>query len=279
MADSDLTERESEVTPPGFNDPPFVLPDTVELRTGIVYSRPSGRELTLDLFLPKHQTGRKPGMIFVHGGGWRGGTPRQFWRQATHLAALGWPGVSISYRFTPEFHFPSQLEDAQAGVRWLRAHADELGVDPNRIGAAGGSAGGHLVALLGTTNVVVDRIHSRVQAVVSFNGVFDFPTLMTEDAREPRRALLGDDPEAPIRASPLYHVDENAAPTLLLHGTADVTIPIAQSLAFQQKLQACGVRAELFVAEGAAHGFFNRPPFYQPTLERMEHFLREILGD
>jgi len=278
---AEIRQAHSETIAPGsaFNDPPFVLPENVELREGVVFDRPAGRELCLDLFAPRTRVEGVPGLVFVFGGGWRTGTTNQFWRQAAHCAALGWPGACLSYRLTPDFRFPSQLEDVQAGVRWLRGHADELGVNPERIGAVGGSAGGHLAALLGTTDCAVDGVHSRVQAVVAFNGVFSFPELSTIPAQAPVRALLGDDPAVSDQASPLHHVDEHAAPTLLLHGSADATVPITQSIAFQRRLQEWGVPAELFVAEGATHGFFNRPPFFQPSSERMERFLRAQIGD
>ena len=264
---------------PSQMDPPFVLPPTVELRTGIVYARPAGQALQLDLFVPKKrpQT-RIPWMVYIHGGGWRGGSPRQFWRHAAHFASLGWPGITVAYRLAPAHRFPAQLEDVQAAVRWLRAQGAELGVDPQRIGAAGGSAGGHLAALLGTTDAVVDGISSRVQAVVAFNGVFDLPALDSERAAGPRSALLGDDPRLAIEASPLHQASSQAAPALLLHGTADETIPFQQAVAFQRRLREYGVRAELYAADGAAHGFFNRPPWYRPTLERMERFLLDVFG-
>jgi dipeptidyl aminopeptidase/acylaminoacyl peptidase len=125
---------------------------------------------------------------------------------------------------------------------------------------------------------VIDGVSSRVQAVVAFNGVFDLPALDSERAAGPRRDLLGDDPRLAIEASPLHQADARAAPALLLHGTADETIPFQQAVAFQRRLREFGVRAELYPAEGAAHGFFNRPPWYRPTLERMEQFLLDVFG-
>jgi acetyl esterase/lipase len=267
--------------PPGtaVQDPPFVLPDTVELRQGIVFARPPGKELALDLFLPRRRASTvAPGIVFVHGGGWRGGNPRAFWRQAAHLADLGFPGVSVTYRFAPDFRFPAQLEDVRAAVRWLRGHAAELGVDATRLGAAGGSAGGHLVALLGTTEAVAEGHSARVQAVVAFNGVFDFQSLNTSGASGPRQDLLGGDPRLELEASPLRRADATAAPTLLLHGTDDQTVPFAQAEAFERRLRALGVRVELDPAPGAGHGFFNRPPHFQPTLERMTRFFLDVLG-
>jgi acetyl esterase/lipase len=264
---------------PAVQDPPFVLPDTVELRQGIVFARPPGKELTLDLFLPRRRTTpAAPGIVYVHGGGWRGGNPRAFWRQAAHLASLGFPGATVTYRFAPAYRFPAQLEDVRAALRWLRGHAAELGVDATHIGAAGGSAGGHLVALLGTTEAVADGHSARAQAVVAFNGVFDFRALNTPGASGPRHDLLGGDPQLELEASPLHRADATAAPTLLLHGTDDQTVPFAQAEAFERRLRELGVRVELDAAPGAGHGYFNRPPHFQTTLERMTRFFLDVLG-
>jgi acetyl esterase/lipase len=250
----------------------------VELRQGIVFASPGGQDLTLDLFLPRErQATMSPAGVYVHGGGWRGGNPRQFWRQAARMAEIGWPGICVSYRFTPAHRFPAQIEDVQAAVRWLRSRAADYGVDSERIAAAGGSAGGHLVALLGTTDAVVGGVSARVQAVAAFNGVFDLSGLNTPNAQSPRHALTGGDPGLMRAASPLLHADAQAAPALLLHGTADPTVPYRQSLAFHERLKELGIRTELFSADGAVHGFFNRPPWFHPTLEAMERFFRAVL--
>jgi len=251
----------------------------VELREGIVFAQPAGLELRLDLFVPRRQPVRARGIIYLHGGGWRGGSRRQFWRQAAHLATRDCVGACAEYRLAPEWTFPAQLEDAQAAVRWLRRQAAELGVDPGRIGAVGGSAGGHLAALLGTTDSPVDGLSSRVQAVVAFNGVFDLTRLL-EAPEQPRSAvwgLLGGRPEQAAAASPYFQADARAAPALLLHGTADQVVPFEQARAYAERLRALGVRAELYAEPGASHGFFNRTPYYQRTLPVIERFLLEVL--
>lgn len=263
--------------PANVQDPPFVLPDSVELRTDVLYARHGGQDLYLDLFLPREAgTGRRA-VVYIHGGGWRGGNRRQFWRQAAHMATLDCVGATVQYRLTPQFPFPAAVEDVQEAVLWLRRHAGELGIGANRIGAAGGSAGGHLAAMLGTIDAPVGDVSSRVQAVVACNGVFDFPTLSTPAAAGPRAAFLGSDPEVAVVASPLRRADEHAAPALLVHGTADSTVPFEQSVAFQRRLQELGIRADLYAEPEAAHGFFNRTPYYQRTLLVMERFLLEVL--
>src|SRR5205085_11257812 len=156
----------------------------------------------------------------------------------------------------------------------------------DRIAAAGGSAGGHLVALLGVTDKVKDlegsgghaNFSSRVHLVIPFNGVFDMETAgQLAPATGPVAKFLGgtfaEKPEVYRKASPTNYVSKDAPPFLFLHGTADKTVSIEQSRAMLKKLRAAGVEAELYEAEGAAHGFFNRPPHYEPTLKRMEAFL------
>ncbi|HET7770238.1 MAG TPA: prolyl oligopeptidase family serine peptidase, partial [Chloroflexota bacterium] len=159
---------------------------------------------------------------------------------------------------------------------------------PQRIGTVGESAGGHLSALLATTDAPVRGISSRVQALVAIYGVFDFPSLMSESSTGAREALLGGDPTTASEgsplwhrardASPLYHADATTPPTLLLHGTADTTVPNDQSVRFHKRLRELGVRAELIPGDGGAHGHIHRPPHYHSTLEQMTAFLRDVLG-
>ncbi len=272
-------------------NPPFEVPSGVEMRADLVYASPGGRDLHLDLFLPPSQDELAPAVVYLHGGGWRAGNKRQFWRHAAHMASKGFIGVSVEYRLSGEATFPAAVEDAKAAVRWLRANASELGIDPSRIGAAGGSAGGHLAAMLGTTPDVErfegDGGHaefsSRVQAVAGFNPALDFSGIGAREADQ--RALydfLGssyrENPDLWVDASPVHHVGEGSAPFLFLHGTEDRTVPYHQSVEMRDQLDALGVRAELFTADGAPHGFFNRPPWYAPSLKAMEEFFVDVLG-
>ena len=272
-------------------NPPFEVPSGVEMRADLVYASPGGRDLHLDLFLPPSQDELAPAVVYLHGGGWRAGNKRQFWRHAAHMASKGFIGVSVEYRLSGEATFPAAVEDAKAVVRWLRANASELGIDTNRIGAAGGSAGGHLAAMLGTTPGVQKlegdgghaEFSSQVQAVGGFNPALDFSGIGGgEAAQRTLYEFLGssyqENPDLWAEASPVRHVGEDSAPFLFLHGTEDRTVPYRQSVEMRDKLEAAGVRAEIFTADGAPHGFFNGPPWYQPSLEAMEEFFVETLG-
>jgi acetyl esterase/lipase len=272
----------------------FVLPAGVAVERELVYTSGGSTPETLDLYRPASGAGPFPGVVFIHGGAWAIGSKADFQRQAAYLATQGYVCVSINYRLSQEAPYPAALYDAKAAVRWMRANAQKYGVDPNRIAAAGGSAGGQLAALLGTTasfkTMEGDRgnaqYSSRVEAVVAFNPLTDFVSAMekTSSPAAVTRAVvpfLGGSlekvPETYVEASPVAHVSTTSAPFLLLHGTADTTLPFSQSVEMRDALQAVGVRAELYSAENANHGFFNRPPFYEPALERMKAFLDSVL--
>ena len=277
-------------------NPAFHLPVTVKVEPHLVYARYGGRKLHLDIYHPAKGIGPFPGVVFIHGGGWIGGSPLQFRRQAAYLASKGFVASTVEYRLSGEAPYPAAVYDCKAAVRWMRANAGKYKISPQQIAVAGGSAGGHLAALLGTTNGIRAlegkggnaSSSSRVQAVVAFNGIYDFVSLAE---KSPSQRLIGavvpkflggtlqEVPEIYVEASPVAHVSSSDPPFLLLHGTADTTAPYSQALEMQKALERSGVRVKLFSAKGANHGFFNSPPYYQPTLERMEEFLRSVFGN
>jgi acetyl esterase/lipase len=251
--------------------PPFQLPGGVRPEQNLVYSSPGGRDLHLDLYLPNEGRGPWPAVVYIHGGGWKGGNRNAFRRQAAHMATRGFVGACIEYRLSGEAKYPAALQDARAAVGWLRANAAKYRIDPARVGAAGGSAGGHLAALLGTMG--------DVKVVAAFNPALDLvsfgkraPSSPGNSAAEFLGATYAQRPELWAEASPLTHVDKNSAVFLFLHGTADTTVPYQQSVDMMNRLKAAGVEAEIFSAEGALHGFFNSPPWFEPTLKKMEEF-------
>ena len=223
---------------------------------------PGGHERNrLDLYLPEKAARPLPVILYVHGGGWQGGDKSN--GPAFRFAAKGYAVASMNYRFSQHATFPAQIYDCKAAVRWLRANARKYGLDADHIGAWGGSAGGHLVALLGTTAGVKElegpggneEQSSRVQAVVDWFGPTDF---LTVGAKETRTQLLGGDPqtnkEKALKASPMTYVSKDAAPFLIMHGDEDQTVPIAQSETFAAALKKAGADATFVVIKGGKHG-------------------------
>ena len=268
------------------------MPESVEVRENVVYARYGSRELRMDVYLPKQGSGPFPAVIYIHGGAWSGGNKGQFRRQAAYMAARGFAGACIEYRLSGEARFPAALHDSKAAVRWVRANAKAYRIDPDRIAAAGGSAGGHLAAMLGTASGIQafegdggnPGVSSRVRAVAAFNPALDLVSFGKNAAGNAINAVtkfLGtryaDDPQLWAEATPITHVSSKSAVFLFLHGDADTTVPYQQSVDMLNALKAAGVKAELFTAKGAAHGFFNRPPWFEPALERMEQFFAREL--
>ncbi len=254
---------------------PANLPPGVEMTPNVVYAAIGNRELHADLFLPRGGAGPFPAVVYIHGGGWSGGNKNAFHRQAAHMATKGFAGLTIEYRLSGEATYPAALDDSKAAVKWLKDHASKYRVNASKIGAAGGSAGGHLVAMLGTARLV--------QAVAAFNPAVDlvmFGKRVPDSAANSVYKFLGatyaEKPELWAEASPALHAGKDCPPFLFLHGTSDRTVPYAQSVDMMNKLKAAGVRAELFTAEGSGHGFFNGPPWFDPALKRMEEFFSSV---
>jgi acetyl esterase/lipase len=222
----------------------------------------------MDVYYPDSANGPSPVVVFVHGGGWRGGDKGAVLRHDAlpELRQRGYLVASVNYRLVPEFRFPTMIEDTKCAVRHLRANAATYGLDPSRIGAWGTSAGGHLVALMGVTDGSEGfegdggyaEQSSRVQAVVDMYGATELP-LMFDRPRAPLlEAVFGADgpeDEALINASPTSWISADDPPVLMAHGDMDTTVPLAQSEIFLEKLHEAGVIAELVVVENGGHGF------------------------
>jgi acetyl esterase/lipase len=247
----------------------LVVPENVIFEPNVEFSNPDGQHLQLDLARPKTDATSRPAIVCIHGGGFRAGTRQGYDSLCLRLAQQGYVAVTTSYRLAPRFQFPAAIYDVKAAVRWLRANARQYGIDPERIGVMGGSAGGHLAQFLGVTGDVKQfegttgnpEQSSRVSCVVNFYGPSDFTKSYGKsvDAAEVLPLWLGGNLEQAhqkhIIASPLYWVTPNAAPTLCIHGTDDKYVNHEQAVWLIDKLKAAGVEAELLTLEGAGHGF------------------------
>ena len=267
-------------------NPPFALPDSVRLLTNVTYLSSGPEAPGLDLFLPRDATGPFPAIVFVACGGWNGGAKADFWRQSAFLAERGFVAASTECRPSRVAPFPDQLNDLLEAVGWLRRHAADYRVDTERIAVGGASAGGHLAALVAMnawngSAWAGTPAGSRVQAAIAFNPVLDLTGFSASSLVWANLVkLLGTPSDRDSTrwrdASPINHVSCAAAPVLLLHGTEDATVPLSQSQEMLRRLQMVGVTAELFLADGAGHGFFKEPPWFQPTLVKVTEFLSEV---
>lgn len=227
-----------------------------------------GARVAMDVVRPVGP-GPFPAVVAIHGGGFRRGSRDSYVPLCNKLAERGYVAATVSYRLAPRDQFPAQVHDVKAAVRFLRANARRFGIDPDRIGAVGGSAGAHLALFLGLTGGVAEfegsgpnqQQSSRVAAVVSYYGPTDFTKSYGKsvDAAEVLPLFLGGDlehePLAHRRASPLHWATPQAAPVLTIHGTVDRYVEHAQSVWLIDRLRAAGVEAELETIEGADHGF------------------------
>lgn len=263
-----------------------------EVRRDIEYGRAGDVRLLLDARVPEG-AGPFPVAILVHGGGWRRGdkagsdepgNAADITPWFAPLAQAGFVSFSINYRLAPAHRWPACFEDLQTAVRWVKAHAAEFRGDPRRIAVFGHSAGGHLVTMLATRS----GDDTRVQAVVGFaavtdheqtlakrgglgtglQGLLNLPQEVTPQSLNALRAI-----------SPINRVRAGMPPVLLLHGEADESVPIAQSVAFQKRVRAAGNTCDLIVLKGAPHGLIpweKVQPDYRPQLIA---WLKNTLGE
>ncbi len=251
----------------------------IVVEEGLTYGQGGETDLKLDLVRPEEGEGPFPAIVFVHGGGWLGGNRTAHRGHAEEAARRGYVAVTVSYRLmkfdeknketaTAEPIFPAQVHDVKTAVRWLRANAQKYNVDPNRIGAGGMSAGGHLSLMLGLTDSD-DGLEgvgghadqsSRVQAVVNVFG----PTEMASGYPKSSvqwifRLFLGGTPEEAAErykaASPVTYVTSDDPPVLTLHGDKDALVNIGQAKVLDEKMKAAGAPHTLVILEGQGHGF------------------------
>jgi acetyl esterase/lipase len=256
---------------------PDRAPPAVKVVKGVTYATVGGEDLKLDLALPPGP-GPHPAVVLFHGGAWRygsradlsrrfpdaGGNPGPSLLEA--IAARGYVAASVGYRLAPKHKFPAQLDDARAAVRFLRRNAATYAVDPDRVAAGGFSAGGHIALLLGLADPddPPGGPSSRPGAVVSFFGPADLSRYAATPGIEACYMVpwLGPacrtDAEVYRRASPIHHASADDPPVLLVHGTADLIVPVLHSELLLDKLRAAGVTADLLTVKGGGHGWGGR---------------------
>ncbi len=251
----------------------------------VTYCNPDGQPQKMDIYLPS-SGGPWPVFLYVHGGGWNKGDKAE---------GEGWKGLndqgylvaSVNYRLAAyNVKFPAMIEDVKCAVRYLRAHAAEYNLDPNRIGALGASAGAHLVALLGTADEkagwdvgeYLDQ-SSRVQAVVTMAVFSDFTQAMPNSISMAIFFATGEMPGTPSEvnsaASPVTYVTSDDPPFLILHGEKDGYAPVDQAKSLDAKLKAAGVESTLIIVQGGEHGLDSADG--SPTVPTHEEWSRKIV--
>jgi acetyl esterase/lipase len=267
----------------------------VMLLRDLEFGRYGRRILRMDLLRPRPFLGLpSPVLVWIHGGGWQSGSKQDGIQKLLPFARQGYLCASIEYRLSQEALFPAQIEDCKCAIRFLRAHAKKLNLDPNRIGVWGSSSGGHLAALLGTSG---DRpelegqggwvsFSSRVQAVCDWFGptdflkMGDFPSQLDHNGPDsPESRLLGGSirtkQKAAQRANPISYISKNTPPFLIMHADNDPLVPFNQSRLLFDALRKAGIEAALVTVPGGGHG---GPPFGSPAiLEQVRKFFGKTL--
>lgn len=243
----------------------------------VVYKQVENRNLKLWIDRPPGwQAGdRRPAVVFFHGGGWVEGSPDQFRVQSAYLASRGMVAIRVEYRLIPktEAGLPTMcLRDAKSAMRWVRSHADMLGVDPQRVAAAGGSAGGHLAAFTALVDGQDDphddvAVSPKPEALILFNPVIN---------NGPGQWGYDRVGEHYLSFSPAHHVTADAPPTIVFLGRKDKLVPVSMIEAFQSDMQKHGVRCETYFYPGLGHGFFNQEPWRTRTLVAVDRFLASL---
>lgn len=242
----------------------------------VVYKTVGDIKLSMHIFKPTETDSAKPkaAIVFFFGGGWNGGSPSQFYGQSRALADLGMVAMCAEYRVN-KTHGTAPKEcvsDGKSAIRWARKNASRYGIDPERIAAGGGSAGGHVAAATATVDAFDDpsddaSISCRPNALVLFNPVYD---------NGPNGYGYTRVKEYWKEISPIHNLSKDTPPTIVYLGTNDKLIPVATGEAFKSKLDKLGVRNELHLYQDAAHGFFNRGKSYDDTLQKTIEFLTSL---
>lgn len=248
-----------------------------------VYKKVADRELKLNVFSPPDwkASEQRPAIVFFHGGGWVGGSPKQFLKHCEYLCTRGIIAIEADYRHIAKGDKgpPTDcVHDAKSAMRWVRSHAAELGIDPQRIAAGGGSAGGHLAAFVGMVEGLDDpaddlKVSPKANALVLFNPVFD-----NGPDQGWGHARVGDRYK---EFSPAHNISADDPPAIVFLGTKDNLIPVAVVECFKAGMMKAGVRCEAVFYEGQGHGFFNpgkggTDQYYFETLLAADRFLTSL---
>jgi acetyl esterase/lipase len=253
---------------------------------GVVFGTGGGRDLKCDVYMPPQQGTARPGVLLVHGGGWVQGDRTQLRGYGILLGRLGYVCVAPEYRLAGEAKWPAQIHDVKAALRWMRANADRLGIDPEKIAVEGNSAGGHLSLMIaGTQNMPEFEggggnagVSTSVAGCIAFYAPVRLAELYARAADRFLPGLFAPDatPETHAGASPDRYA-KNYPPTLLISGNQDQTVNFRESVHMYNALIDAGARAELHLYEGAPHAFDALPDFGRQCASIMALFLDRVM--
>ncbi len=263
----------------------------VKVFRDIVYAEREGVQLKTDLFVPiaTPPANGFPAVIALHGGAWCTGSKRDMTWAGYLLAQRGMVVACVGYRLAPQFRYPSQLNDCQAAVRWLRENASNWNINPEHITAFGISSGGHLALLLGLRGEVIGGVSSAVKKVVALFPPTDLTAeYYRESAKNPLPLMpnyllnfLGttyeDNPDLWRDASPIYHVHANAAPCFIIQGKKDSLVPVDQAIRFAEAMRKAGGKVTLVLIDGLGHGYSLRPHIMRQLHNALEEAVRFLM--
>ncbi|MFG0331926.1 MAG: alpha/beta hydrolase [Maioricimonas sp. JB049] len=264
------------------------LPQSFEDARTVVYKNVDDVELKMHIFSPQAESDTpRPAIVFFFGGGWRAGTPKQFEQHCRYLAARGMVAATAEYRVSSRHNTQARhcVQDGKSAVRWLRTNAGELGIDPQRIAAGGGSAGGHVAACTAAIEGFDEpgeptTVSARPDALVLYNPAAALAPFKGQEPlanydAESMRKRIGTEP---VDLSPAHHVGPDVPPTIMFFGTEDRLL--AGARCFHEQMQQAGNRCELKLTDGVGHGFFNYGRggnrAFRSTLEQTDRFLASL---
>ncbi len=269
---------------------PSIPPDTLKAELNIEYGKTPEQVLKMDVYRPKAGGEKLPACVLVHGGGWTGGDKEKFTPLAIALAERGYVVANIEYRLAGAAKYPAAVQDCNAAVRFVRANAKRFGLDPERIGAWGGSAGGHLVGLMVAAPSVEKfaagntEVSAKVQAAVVMAGPMELDSAkMIESLRKSKENSNGykwigkfydEAPELYREASPMTYLSKQTAPTLFLRGALDNPEADVTSM---EKLKSLGVDSQRLVLAEAKHGCWMQHPWFEQCIEAVDAFFKKEL--
>ncbi|MBN1383171.1 MAG: alpha/beta hydrolase [Deltaproteobacteria bacterium] len=253
-----------------------LLPGQVTIENDVVFGTTGSRDLKGDIFRPPVEGNQYPGILIIHGGGWYQGDRSQLRYYGIQLARYGFVGVACEYRLSGEAPWPAQIHDVKAALRWMRANADQLGIDEGKICVTGNSAGAHLALMLGADTDVFEgasgspNMSSKCAAICAIYP----PTKLVFNKNEIENKLFGkagsDDVAA--KASPINYAASSFPPTILIHGNADEIVPVSESFNMYHALKQAGAPVELHIFDEAPHAFDSLAEFARPCVQLITLF-------